>query len=553
MAYEPNYNPDGTIKGYVQRNDAGVVTGFQESASSPVATAPVARYVGEGGAQYQGSAPVAPPADAKLSANGMYYDTAGNAYKAPTAVTRYGSPSATVGSMFGAGGAFDTTPVNETAIRDKARADVQAQIDAVNELAQSELVTASKNAEQRLGQTRALGAASGVLGSPTGEAQRQGTEVVNTQEQNAIKAATAAKIADILSGVNTRADTLVQNAKTLATGNAEKYVSFLKEQTTQAQSDFKALATGGVVLSGDQRTKLLEQTGYDPATFDALYKSIQVANTPKADIVGDPVKSGTKLIYTVKDPTSPNGLKQITLDAGVNVESGNYSITSDTNGVYLLNKDNGQYKLIGQPKDTSGGTDQLYNGLSAHTATAIRARVSKYASDNTIQNFSTVQDGYNFATSLDTNTKNPADDQALIYSLAKALDPGSVVREGEYATAQKYAQSWIAAYGKGISQALLGTGFLSTTARDNIKKTITEKFKSQQRSYEQTRGSYIQGINALTGRKDGEQFLTEFTTPPVDNGAGDEYTKAGAASVGSTVTIGGKTYKKTGADSYEPQ
>lgn len=518
MAYEPNYNLDGTIKGYVQRNDAGAVTGFQESAPTPVATPVVSRYVGEGGAQYQGGAAVPPPADAKLSANGMYYDTAGNAYKAPTGVTRYGSPTATVGNMFGAGGAFDTTPVNEQQIRDKARADVQASIDAVNELAQSELATASQNAAQRLGQTRALGAASGVLGSPTGEAQRRGTESVNTQEQNAIKAAAQAKIADILAGVNTRADTLVQNAKTLASTNAEKYVSFLKEQTTQAQADFKALAASGVSLNNDQRTKMLEQTGYDPATFDALYKSIQVANTPKADIVGDPVKSGTKLIYTMKDPTSPNGLKQITLDAGVNVESGNYSITSDTNGVYLLNKDTGQYKLIGQPK-AGEGTDQLYGGLSSATATAVRSKVAKFAGEQSITNFSTVQDGYNFAKSIDTNTKNPADDQALIYSLAKALDPGSVVREGEYNTAQKYAQSWVAAYGTGVQQALLGTGFLSKTARENIKKVIEQKYTSQKKSYDQTVKSYTENISTLTGRGDGAKFLTDYVTPTADTTA----------------------------------
>lgn len=444
----------------------------------------------------------------------MYYDTGGNAYKAPTAVTRYGSPSATIGSMFGAGGAYDTTPVNDQAIRDKTRAEVQAQIDAVNEMAKSELLTASRNAEQRLGQTRALGGSSGILGSPTGAAQHDSTVAVNTQEENAIKADQASKIADILAGVNTRADTLIQNAKTTASNNADKYVSFLKDQTTQAQNDFKTLAAGGVSLTGDQRMKLLEQTGYDPATFDALYKSIQVANTPKAEVVGDPVKSGTKLIYTVKDPTSPSGLKQITLDAGVNVESGNYSITSDTNGVYLLNKDNGQYKLIGAPKGGGDGTDQLYAGLSSATATAVRARVNKYATDNTVQNFSTVQDGYNFATSLDTKTKNPADDQALIYSLAKALDPGSVVREGEYATAQKYAQSWVAAYGKGIEQALLGNGFLSQTARENIKKTITQKYTTQKRSYDQTVKSYTDGINALTGRADGSKFLTDYVTPP---------------------------------------
>lgn len=63
-------------------------------------------------------------------------------------------------------------------------------------------------------------------------------------------------------------------------------------------------------------------------------------------------------------------------------------------------------------------------------------------------NFNQIQEGYLLTKSLDNKTTNPTDDQALIYSLAKTLDPGSVVREGEYATVQKYAQSWVDAYGK---------------------------------------------------------------------------------------------------------
>lgn len=524
--YEPNYNVDGTIKGYVQKDASGAVVGFQETGGTPTPAPAVSRYVGEGGAQYQGSTPVAPPSDAKLSANGMYYDAAGNAYKAPDAasVTRYGSGS--VGSMFGTGGAFDTTPVNEQQIRDKARSDVQAQIDAVNELAQSELATARQNATQRLGQTRALGAASGVLGSPTGEAQRQGTEAVNTREEQAIQAAKAEKIAGILAGVNTRADTLVQNAKTAATGNAEKYVAFLKDQATNAKDDMTKLATAGVDLSPDQRTKLLEQTGYNPATFDALYKSIQVANSSAYINKDKPIISAdgktATFIKQVKDPTTGKTVFQsedVSLPGGMDPK--NVDVVSRKDGLYVINKvpnADGSYttkKVAGPetPAVAPGAQEQLYAGLSPATATAVRSRVKSYASDNTIQNFSTVQDGYNFANSLDTKTKNPADDQALIYSLAKALDPGSVVREGEYATAQKYAQSWVAAYGKGIEQALLGNGFLSQTARENIKKTITQKFNSQKRSYDQTRKSYIQGIGTLTGRNDGEKFITEYQTP----------------------------------------
>jgi hypothetical protein len=163
--------------------------------------------------------------------------------------------------------------------------------------------------------------------------------------------------------------------------------------------------------------------------------------------------------------------------------------------------------------------EQLYSGLSSSTATAVRSKVAKFSTEPLVQNFATIQDGYNFAKSLADTTQNPADDQALIYSLAKALDPGSVVREGEYATAQKYAQSWVQSYGKAVTQALAGTGFLSETARKNIKATIEAKYKASQTSYNNLQAQYTSGINSLTGRNDGDKFLVDYTTGvnPIDN------------------------------------
>lgn len=161
------------------------------------------------------------------------------------------------------------------------------------------------------------------------------------------------------------------------------------------------------------------------------------------------------------------------------------------------------------------GDSPLYTGMKPITATAVRSKVTKFGSEPMVTNFSTIQDGYNFAKSLDTKTINPADDQALIYSLAKALDPGSVVREGEYATAQKYAQSWVNAYGKAVTQALAGTGFLSETARENIKKTIEQKYNTTKKSYDNLYNQYSESINKITGSTNGEDFLIDYANPQV--------------------------------------
>lgn len=179
-------------------------------------------------------------------------------------------------------------------------------------------------------------------------------------------------------------------------------------------------------------------------------------------------------------------------------------------------------------KSGEGVSDQLYAGLTPQTATAVRTLVGKYGSEPTVQNFATIQEGYQFVQALSSSTTNPADDQALIYSLAKILDPGSVVREGEYATAQKYAQSWINAYGKSISQAINGTGFLSEAARENIKKTIESRYKASLNSYQNLQQQYARRIDSLTGRESGADFLVDYNTatPPADDQAANDQATA---------------------------
>lgn len=115
-----------------------------------------------------------------------------------------------------------------------------------------------------------------------------------------------------------------------------------------------------------------------------------------------------------------------------------------------------------------------------------------------------------FANSLDVNTKNPADDQALIYAFAKAMDPDSVVREGEYATVQKYAQSWAEQFGFDVKRMFANTHFLTPQARANMKATIQQKFSAIRGQYDNLRRSYADRINKKTKQQDGEDYLTDY-------------------------------------------
>lgn len=165
-----------------------------------------------------------------------------------------------------------------------------------------------------------------------------------------------------------------------------------------------------------------------------------------------------------------------------------------------------------QTSGVTGSDAPLYQGLSSPTATAVRATVSGFKTEPQVKNFTQIQDARNYAGSLSNTTKNPSDDQALIYAFAKTMDPDSVVREGEYATVQKYAQSLTDAYGKSVSQAINGTGFLTEGARKNIKDTIEAKYKSSKMTYDNVRKQYVGEINNLTGRDDGEKFVRDYSS-----------------------------------------
>jgi hypothetical protein len=115
-----------------------------------------------------------------------------------------------------------------------------------------------------------------------------------------------------------------------------------------------------------------------------------------------------------------------------------------------------------------------------------------------------------FAESFDPNTKNPADDQALIYAFAKAMDPDSVVREGEYATVQKYSQSWAEMFGFQVARIFSNEPFLTAEARANMKATIMGKYASARPQYDNVRSQYVQRINKATGTADGEEYLIDY-------------------------------------------
>lgn len=333
---------------------------------APVGNLPIRTIVAQGGEAGGAAAAssVAAPARAGVSSGVTNPVTSYNS--STPSVSRYGA-------AFEPGGIFYSTPVtaeDEDKIREKARKDVQAQIDAINELTATELAAARQAGAERIGQTRALGAATGTAGSPMGDAQIEKTRGVNSAEERAIQAATGERISNILAGVNTRADTLIQTAKTTSRENAGKYMEFLKAQSTDARTDMKELATAGAELTTDQRQNLIDQTGYDPDTFDQIYQGLKIANSNDYINKDKPEIVGNKAVFFKKNKDGTITTETVDLPVSEGVDPKDIDVVARKDGIYMLNKRDGTFKKIGQPEVSQEEIDKATEKSAAKKAAA---------------------------------------------------------------------------------------------------------------------------------------------------------------------------------------
>lgn len=91
--------------------------------------------------------------------------------------------------------------------------------------------------------------------------------------------------------------------------------------------------------------------------------------------------------------------------------------------------------------------------------------------------------------------KSSTTDQSLIFSYMKILDPGSVVRSDEFATAEKY-QGILSQLGVTLDN-IQGKALLSEDARQKIIGVMTEKYKAQSGNYNKELESQNETITRL--------------------------------------------------------
>jgi hypothetical protein len=155
------------------------------------------------------------------------------------------------------------------------------------------------------------------------------------------------------------------------------------------------------------------------------------------------------------------------------------------------------------------------SGLTDYqTITRVDKLASQFDNEKVVQRYNVVAEGYQFARNINTATETSANDIGLLYAFAKAMDPDSVVREGEYATVQKYAQSWADQFKFKMERIFSNKPFLTKEAKDNMVATIKEKYNSIYPSYQNVFNEYGRRIDDITKQREtGTQYLTDYAKP----------------------------------------
>lgn len=203
-------------------------------------------------------------------------------------------------------------------------------------------------------------------------------------------------------------------------------------------------------------------------------------------------------------------------------------------------------KIVSQiPGATASSTG---GGVLSTLPTSIQGKVISIAqgvTDSPIgKRYNAAVESVNTVNGIDAKSKNPADHQAIVYAFAKALDPDSAVKEGEYDTIKKYAQSTVDKYKKEITNAINGTGFLSEGAIKNIQTTMNNLLISRKPQFENLVKEQARIIDNIAGKPVSSEIMVDYAGGV---GSNTQNTSTNKPSPGAIIESGGKRYR-VGAD-----
>lgn len=428
-------------------------------------------------------------------------------------------------------------PIDENAIRESTRQRMQTSIDAINAQYANLISQENVAGADRSGQTRAVNARSGLMGSDFGQAQTEKTTQFNKSQVQALESEKAAQINAVMMNIEDRASAEIKAKKDEALQRYQIDSGEYQKAQEQARGDLEQLAKSGVALESlnpAQKAALFKQAGYEDPNFGEIVYNAMKPKAQQIDYKFEKLADGQGLFYGI-DPTTG---QLVTKNVKVDLPDG-FTMTIAPDGTPLVfNKNTGEAKIargfgqgdLAKPEDALDvqkkklEIQKLQNEISGNgdllptekDRAAFNQIVSKYnsspliaAADRTIV----------LKNTADAVRKNPGDAALqlnLAYGYIQALDTyQSSVREGELGNVNSI-DSKIGQLQNSISQLTSGQTVRPEIAKqiadaaDNLVKYISEGAQRKEQVFESQ--AKVNGIDGAW-----KSFRSGFTTN-YDNG-----------------------------------
>lgn len=253
---------------------------------------------------------------------------------------------------------------------------------------------------------------------------------------------------------------------------------------------------------------------------DKLDKLLGTKNAVPAPSVGAVVVMNPSL----KDPNQTPGHVAIVSNVA---EDGSWFDISEFNykaGQYTSRRIKTDDKTIEgywmSPSVQQGGNDTAaqYRSLKDSVKNDVQVYVNRFETLPVVKDFVTVQNKLQSMESILKSGEGGPGDVSAVYEFMKALDPTSVVRESEYATAAASGNIFTGTFAKLNSLFNPKGGKLSEQVRQSFLSIIRQKYEVASQQYNNVYREYQRKIDSLSGIDGtGELFLTDYGSSFTEN------------------------------------
>jgi muramidase (phage lysozyme) len=226
-------------------------------------------------------------------------------------------------------------------------------------------------------------------------------------------------------------------------------------------------------------------------------------------------------LQTLETRLGQPGLARIILELGTQNPEISTSIQDDGKGnisIIGYDKNSGNIKYVKQIAGISKVTpEQKLGELTTKQQSIVQNYSTQFTNSPIVKDYNEVlYKKLSMEEILKGGVSGPAD-LSLVYEFMKALDPTSVVRESEYATAAKSGNIFQGIYAKFNGYLKEKGGILPQNVRSEFTRIIDNKLAVKEKQYNNLRNEYGNQINKQAGITDGSDYLINYNLQVGEN------------------------------------